>query len=41
MAMLAVLGYLKGHHKLSNKAGIWIIALILLGTVLVLAVNNF
>jgi hypothetical protein len=41
MLMLAVLAYLRGRHKLGDRAGILIIAAILLGVMLALSVGNF
>ncbi len=41
LVMLAGLAFLKGRHKIGDKAGIAIIAIVLLGTMLALTVSNF
>ncbi len=41
MLMLAVLAFLKGRHKISDKAGIGIIVFVLLGTMIALTLGNF
>jgi len=41
MLGLAVLAFLKGRHKLNDKAGILIIAAVLIGTMLALSVGQY
>jgi hypothetical protein len=41
LVILAGLAFLRGRHKLGDKAGIAIIAVILLGTMIALTVGNF
>jgi len=41
LVMMAVLAFLKARHKIGDRAGIAIIIIVLLGTMLALTVGNF
>ena len=41
MVMMAVLAFLKGHHKIGDRTGILIIVLVLLGTMIAFSVGEF
>ena len=41
MVMMAGLATLKSHHKISNRTGILIIVVVLLGTMIALSVGEF
>lgn len=41
LVMLATLAFLKGRHKIGDRAGIAVIVIVLLGAMLALTVGNF
>ncbi len=41
LVMMAGLAFLKGRHKIGDRAGIAVIVIVLLGTMLALTVGNY